>query len=357
MNFLHKGNRARCILLAAAFCIALPNLLRADADQDWRKITALDAGPQQQEQPKTRDEALKATLAQLALQEKALRDFITDYPRDSRGLEARMRLSHLLAIRSDLENNEALYKDALKILDDLLASPAVPRDKLPDVAYARITLFMHRAQNPNEQESNALLSQILKFKADYPDDPRNFDLLVEIASAYDSDPAKKRDLLNEAVRYADTQDRKDRLNDDFKRLDMLGKPLALKFDSIQGDPVDIASYRGKVVLVYFFAGWSPPSVLGLQQVKAIVEDFPKNKFQLLGISLDDKKAALQTIITRFGLTCPIYFDGKAWKSPLVRSLGINALPTVWLVDKKGNLRVLNAINNTEGLVRALMEED
>ena len=341
--------------MAAAFCMALPCMLRADADQDWQKIIALDAGPQ--DEVKTRDEALKLTLQHLALQEKALRAFIKDYPGDAHAVEARMRLSHLLAIRSDMEGKPELYDDALKILNDLLASPATPKEKLPDLAHARITLFMHRAVNPDDREREALLSYVEKFKQDYPGDHRNGPLLAEIASLYDSEPDKKRELLNEAFRYADTPELKSRINDDLKRLEMLGKPLELKFDPVQGDPVDIASYRGKVVLIYFFAGWSPPSVLGLEQVKGIAAQFRKNEFQLLGISLDDKKETLLTLIKKVGLDCPVYFDGKAWEGPLARSLGINALPTAWLVDKKGNLRVLNAINNTEGLVRGLIREN
>ena len=355
MSFSQTCSRIGVTSIAAIFFLALPAVARADADADWKKITAMDAGPEAE--AKTRDEALKLTLTQLALQEKALRAFVADYPRDPHGVEARMRLSHILAIRSDLENNPQLYQAALKILDDLLASPATPPVKLADVAYARVTLFMHRAENPDDEDREALLSQVLQFKKDYPSDHRNGALLAEIASLYDADPEKKRDLLNEAFRYADTDELKARINDDLKRLGMLGRPLELKFDSVQGAPFDIAAYRGKVVLVYFFAAWSTPSIMGLEPVKQIADDLPKSQFQLVGISLDDKKESLQLIMNKFGLKCPVYFDGKAWESPLARSLGINALPTVWLVDKKGNLRVLNAINDTEGLVRGLMRED
>src|SRR5580658_7943942 len=133
MSFLQTCRRYGVICTTAVFVLALPVVSRADADADWKKITALDAGPEGE--AKTRDEALKLTLTQLALQEKALRAFVADYPRDPHGVEARMRLSHILAIRSDLENNPALYQAALKILDDLLASPVTPPEKLSDVAY------------------------------------------------------------------------------------------------------------------------------------------------------------------------------------------------------------------------------
>jgi peroxiredoxin len=356
MSFFSKNKTVPCVLMAALFCMALPCLARADADADWKAITAMDAGPQGN--AKTRDEALQLTLQQFARQEKALRAFIADYPGDTHAVEARLRLAHLLALRSDMEGNPALYAAARKILDDLMRSPATPPDKLADVAYARITLYMHKAVNPSQSDREALLSNVRQFQKDFPSDHRNAALLAEMASLYDSDPAQKRDLLDEAFRYADTDDVKQRITDDLKRLEMLGKPLDLKFDSVDGEHVDIASYRGKVVLVYFFAGWSAPSALGLAEIKGIADQFPKGQFQVVAISLDKTKEAMEAMIKKTGLTnVPVFFDGKGWESPLVRSLGINALPTVWLVDKKGNLRVLNAANDTEGLARQLVREE
>ena len=55
---------------------------------------------------------------------------------------------------------------------------------------------------------------------------------------------------------------------------------------------------------------------------------------------------------------PVAFDGKGWESPLVRSLGINSLPTLWIVDRKGNLRALNARTDREAsaLIAQLLRE-
>ena len=53
---------------------------------------------------------------------------------------------------------------------------------------------------------------------------------------------------------------------------------------------------------------------------------------------------------------PVYFDGKGWESPLARSLGINALPTAWVLDRSGNLRTLNAMNSTEAIITQLLQE-
>jgi len=53
---------------------------------------------------------------------------------------------------------------------------------------------------------------------------------------------------------------------------------------------------------------------------------------------------------------PAYFDGKGWESPLARSLGINALPSVWILDKKGILRTFNAREGTTNWIQNLLRE-
>jgi len=338
-----------------AFSLSLiSNFAFADALKDWEQIIALSAGPKGDAQ--TREQARQLMIQNFEEQQRALQLFIATYPADSHNVEASLRLSHLLAVRCDLEGKPEYYTVAAKILDKLEADPATPPAKLPDVAYSRITLLMHHTPNPDGVQRETLVAYVRKFQKDYPSDHRLANLLAEMASLYDSDPETKRQLLEEALRYAGDDAVKQRINDDFKRLAMLGRPVELKFDSVQGEPIDVTKYRGKVVLVYFFANWARPSVLGLIEVKRIADQFPKNKVQALGISLDKSKEALTATMTKAGIDFPVYFDGKGWESPLARSLGINALPTAWVLDRSGNLRTLNAMNSTEAIITQLMEE-
>src|SRR5207302_11429221 len=132
--------------------------------------------------------------------------------------------------------------------------------------------------------------------------------------------------------------------DDLKRLETLNKPVALKFMSDGGEEVDVKDYRGKLVLVYFFANWSPPSMLGLTLTRDLAQ---KYRVQPIGVSLDADKATLLANLEKYKIDWPVFFDGAGWESPFVRSLGINALPTLWLIDRRGNLRTLNARVRTE----------
>jgi len=349
---LHNVSRAALVILAI---LVIPVMARADADADWKAIVALDGGPGGNAQD--REDARRLLIQHFDRQEHALRSFIAAYPADPHNFEAHMRLSHLLAIRSDIEGNPAYYAAARKVLDDLEKPGAGPADKLADVDYARITLFMHNMLTPDTRERDALMAYVRKFQKDFPADHRVGALLAEMATLYNSDPETQRGILEDAMRYADNNALKSRINDDFKRLAMLNRPLDLKFDSIQGASVDVARYKGKVVLVYFFANWATPSVMALPELKRMSDELPRGKFQMVGISLDKTREALDTTLKRTGIDCPIFFDGKGWESPLVRSLGINAIPAAWLVDREGNVRSLDAIDRTEALIRSLIEEN
>ncbi|MGB8356575.1 MAG: redoxin domain-containing protein [Chthoniobacteraceae bacterium] len=353
MTFPRNSNLVRTVI-CAFFLSIIANFAFADALQDWQQIIALDAGPKGDAQ--TREQARQLMIQNFDQQQRALQLFIAAYPADTHATEASMRLSHLLAVRSDLEGKPEYYTAATKILDKLETSPTTPPGKLPDVAYARITLLMHHTPNPDETQRQTLMAYVRQFQKDYPSDHRSANLLAEMASLYDSDPQTKREILDEALRNAGDDGVKQRINDDFKRLAMLGRPVELKFDSVQDEPIDVTKYRGKVVLVYFFANWAKPSILGLVEVKRIVDQFPKTKVQAIGISLDKSKEALAATMTKTGIDFPVYFDGKGWESPLARSLGINALPTAWVLDRSGNLRTLNAMNSTEAVITQLLQE-
>jgi hypothetical protein len=56
------------------------------------------------------------------------------------------------------------------------------------------------------------------------------------------------------------------------------------------------------------------------------------------------------------MTWPQYFDGKVWENSISRNYGINGIPTVWLVDKKGFIRSTNARADLEASVLKLLAE-
>lgn len=335
------------LFCAGIFVLSPIRAAAASAEADWQEIIALESGPPRA-QWSTREAARAAALAHLARQERALRAFISNHPADPHALDAKLRLAHLLSTRADLEGNEKARAESAAILDALARSPATPKERLADVEFAKLSLFMQRidpAGASRQSVREGLLAKARAFEKAFPQDRRIAALLAEVSTLFDADPPQKRALLEEARQHLPPnapEELTHRIDDDLRRIAMLGRPLAMSWTSTRGQEIDVAKLRGKVVIICFFADWSPPAMFELDRLRELAARFPARDVQALGISLDENAATLAATLRAHKLDWPVYFDGKGWESPLVRSLGINSLPTAWMLDRRGNLRTLNA---------------
>lgn len=320
------------------------------ADEDWKAVLALDAGPQTQAHSGA--DATAAILAHLAAQERALRTFVASHADDAHAFEARLRLARLFALRGEIQNDTKLRAESDRMLT-ALEKDATPEQRA-DLDFARLSQAMRRANSPTTMDRDALLTRARRFQSAHPEDRRLPQILAEIATLFDSQPTTKRKLLLEAQPLANDEETKSRIADDLRRLDLFGEVLALTGPSTDGKPIDLADHRGRVVVVAFFATWSPQSILALDRLKKTLTAFPKDRVQLIGVSLDSKPEPLGELLKSRAVTWPIIRDGKSWESPLIRGFGINTLPTVWLVDREGKLRALDALENTSGQIKQLL---
>jgi thiol-disulfide isomerase/thioredoxin len=195
-----------------------------------------------------------------------------------------------------------------------------------------------------------------RFQKYYPNDRRLAPLIAEIATLYDEQPKHKALLLRQALEAARDENTRARVLDDLKRLELLGHPLVIDGTTAEGTPVTTAEAQGKVVAVYFFASWSPPSVAGLEEVAYLRQTFPPEQLEVIGVSLDPTRESLEKLTKAHPFLGLVIWDGKGWESPLIRRLALNALPTLWILDRKGNLRTLNARTESEALIRRLLKE-
>ncbi len=138
--------------------------------------------------------------------------------------------------------------------------------------------------------------------------------------------------------------------------ELKSKPLEMKFTAVDGREVDLSKLQGKVVLIDFWATWCGPCVAELPNVlKAYKELHPKG-FEIVGISLDQDKAALESFVKERGMEWPQYFDGKGWQNEISTKYGISSIPAMWLVNKKGMVVSTNARGGLEENVAKLLAE-
>ncbi len=106
---------------------------------------------------------------------------------------------------------------------------------------------------------------------------------------------------------------------------------------LAGNPLAIANYKGKVVLVDFWATWCVPCVAELPNVLAVYEKYHAKGFEVIGISLDKDKTALTSFIQKKKMPWPQYFDGQGWNNKLAAKYGISSIPATYLLNGGGKI--------------------
>ena len=129
------------------------------------------------------------------------------------------------------------------------------------------------------------------------------------------------------------------------RLESEGKAIKFTAQSLSGNLVNLAAFRGKTVLIQFWATWSDAAKRDMPVLKELTAKYGKN-FVVISVSLDNDRKDLEKYLTDNKLPWPQAFEPGGLDSPPANQLGILTVPTLILVDGQGKV-VNKSIQATE----------
>ena len=155
----------------------------------------------------------------------------------------------------------------------------------------------------------------------YPDNDYVLDELARIHeelgnSELAGEYRRKADPMSEAV---------GKIVSDFSATDLDGKPISLQ------------QYRGKVVLLDFWAVWYGPCIGEMPNVKRVYDTYKDQGFDVIGVSLDTDETRLRNYLKKNNISWRQIFSGQKWKSPLAQQYHIQTIPAPWLIARDGTL--------------------
>jgi peroxiredoxin len=118
----------------------------------------------------------------------------------------------------------------------------------------------------------------------------------------------------------------------------LGYPaIDFTLPDVNGKSVSLNSYKGKYVLVDFWASWCGPCRRENPAVVAAYQKYKDKGFDILGVSLDDNKDKWLAAIAKDNLTWTHVSDLKGWQSAVGKMYGVSSIPFNLLLDKDGKI--------------------
>ncbi len=125
-----------------------------------------------------------------------------------------------------------------------------------------------------------------------------------------------------------------------------------------GQPLTLASYRGHVLILDFFASWCQPCKRSIPHLVELNRKYGKQGLQILGLSLDEDKDDLVDFITPLKLNYP----AAQANEDLQIAYGLRSIPTLYIISKKGVIaeKIMGLTDegkkNAEAAIKRLLAE-
>ena len=106
----------------------------------------------------------------------------------------------------------------------------------------------------------------------------------------------------------------------------------------EGNPLKLSEFRGKVVVVAFWASWCGPCIAQIPHERALVKRMEGKPFAFLGVNCDREANVGREILVKEKMNWPNWYDGSPDTGPIAGLYHVRSFPTIYVIDQEGFIR-------------------
>jgi thiol-disulfide isomerase/thioredoxin len=238
------------------------------------------------------------------------------------------------------------YPDGIKRLQTLEENL---KDKKADtnlIAYVKFRSlsagYTQQLQSPDADFSavqDKWNNDLEKFVKDYPQSPDAAEAMLQLALAkeFSGKDEEAVQWYDQIVQDFGTLPIAKKATGAKRRIECVGKTIALAGTSLEGNAWNLASQEGKVVIIHYWATWCEPCKQDFSVLKFVQSEYGKDNVTLVGVNVDNQRADAEAYLAENPLPWPQLFEPGGLDSRLSNELGVLTLPTMLMVDQEGKV--------------------